>query len=57
MIVEIAPERYPNQYEIVHTLSTLVLTAEKEWMEIRTGKWRGSQLFFFQKCNAKMFPN
>ena len=29
MLVEVSAEKYPGKYEIVHTISTLVLTNEK----------------------------
>ena len=57
MLVEVAPERYPNMYEIVHTVSTLVLTGEKDHMSIKFGKWKGNQLYFLQRHNPKIYPN
>lgn len=44
-------------YEIVHTISTLVLTAEKDHMSIKTGKWKSNQLYFLQRHNPKIYPN
>lgn len=57
MLVEVNPDRYPNMYEIVHTISTLVLTAEKDYLDIRFGKWKSSQLYFLQRWNARSYPN
>ena len=57
MLVEVSPDRYPNMYEIVHTVSTLVMTAQKDYIGIRFGKWKGSQLFFPQRCDIRKGPN
>ena len=58
MIVEVAPDRFPNMYEIVPTVSTLVLTAEKnKEIHVTFGKWKSSQLFFLQRHNPKFNPN
>jgi len=57
MLVEVAPERFPNKYEVVHTVSTLVLTAESNSMSIKPGKWKNNQLYFLQRHNPKIAPN
>lgn len=57
MLVEVAPDRFPNKYEIVHTISTLALTGEKDHAAVKTGKWKSNQLYFLQRFNPKTNPN
>lgn len=57
MLVEVDPEHRPNMYEIVHTISTLALTGEKDSMSLKAGKWKTNQLYFLQRHNPKNQPN
>jgi hypothetical protein len=45
-----------NRYELVHTYSTLVLSANKKGSRMVYGAQRNNQLFFVQKSNPKENP-
>ena len=57
MAVEIAPDRYPGKFEIVHTISTLVITSEKDEVKLKFGSWKSNQLFYLERIHPKNYPN